>query len=307
MKRQSKAHPIIHHIRDHRSELVRKIRLLPNVRGTMIGLRLQKGDTTDEVCISVLVDSKKTLDELPKDARIPRSIRVGGKTIPVDVVKIGAMRMQSNAFPDPGPIGISVETSTGTMGAFCVSPNGVFGMTCAHVLGTTGASPSGAQIVKGWSSIMKTWIPMGRTLFSVSGPGSGVHGDFGFADAGLTTLEHPELIARAHSARPISVSSCNLGTIVHGDGAVCGVRHGQVVGIEKALDDSWADAVIQVSEPGTFSGDSGMLWKDGNGSAAAIHAFGESNGEGAGSRLTTAMYASRAAIKLGVKLLNVPD
>jgi hypothetical protein len=232
---------------------------------------------------------------------------MSGKLIPVDVVELRPMRPQAGLFSNPGPIGVNVGNSTGTIGAFCRSPNGLFVLTCAHVLGSTGSDPLRAVPIQAWSSITQGWIPIGRTLFSVSGQGSGVHGDFGFLDAGLTTLEHPELVDRAQAATQITARSCTLGEIVRADGAAKGARQGSIVGIEQILSDFWADAVIQVMSPGTFGGDSGMLWKDANGDALAIHAFGENIGDGGGSPLTAAMFAERATMKLGVDLLSAPN
>lgn len=60
--------------------------------------------------------------------------------------------------------------------------------------------------------------------------------------------------------------------------------------------------VLQVQAPGTFHGDSGMLWLTQSGQAAAIHARGQAMPGLTGSPITTAMSAARAAGVLGVNV-----
>jgi len=59
-----------------------------------------------------------------------------------------------------------------------------------------------------------------------------------------------------------------------------------------------ADLFVQVSSPGTYAGDSGMLWKDSTGRAVAIHGFAEPAAPGEGSTITASMWAARAVAKL---------
>ncbi|GCF84020.1 hypothetical protein GSbR_06200 [Geobacter sp. SVR] len=80
------------------------------------------------------------------------------------------------------------------------------------------------------------------------------------------------------------------------------VREAQVLGVEAEALGERCDVVLSVLPPGTFRGDSGMLWLTQEGQAAAIHARGEVMPGIQGSSLTTAMSAKRAAMALGVQL-----
>lgn len=58
----------------------------PNVVGTGIGYRQRKGQTTDEMCLVVLVSQKLKRSALPVQAILPREL----DGVPVDVVETGA-------------------------------------------------------------------------------------------------------------------------------------------------------------------------------------------------------------------------
>ncbi|MBL0039048.1 MAG: hypothetical protein IPP36_11275 [Nitrosomonadales bacterium] len=81
------------------------------------------------------------------------------------------------------------------------------------------------------------------------------------------------------------------------------LRKAQVVGVEADAMGERCDVVLNVDPPGTFRGDSGMLWLTEDGRAAAIHSRGEVMAGMQGSRLTTAMSALRLTIALGVRLV----
>jgi len=77
---------------------------------------------------------------------------------------------------------------------------------------------------------------------------------------------------------------------------------GTVNGIEKIAYDMFFDVCISVDPPGTFIGDSGMLWKDEQGQPLAMHAYGENTPDG--SLFSGAMLAARAARILNFEFLS---
>lgn len=140
------------------------------------------------------------------------------------------------------------------------------------------------------------------SAMALAGGGAGVPGAFGFSDAALFTLTDAELYQRALNATPIPLTAPKFGETVYGS-ATSGAKTGKVIGIEKRIGVHLADIVVRVDYPGTFRGDSGMLWRNASGHALAIHAQGN-GAPGVGSRLTAAMSASRAASGLSVVLLD---
>ena len=124
-------------------------------------------------------------------------------------------------------------------------------------------------------------------------------GSYGFVDVAIFSLENAELAARAAAASALPVTSPLPGSSVRGSGN-SGSKLGVIVGIEQKVGDVYVDVVVKVDPPGTFRGDSGMLWQDSAGRAVAIHAKGNSAGPGAGSSLSAAMRADRAVQALGV-------
>ena len=159
--------------------------------------------------------------------------------------------------------------------------------------------------IEAWSDAQHEWIRIGRTAASIPNSMPGQPGDFGFSDAALILVEHPALLAEAGAAQPIQAAQAVLGEPLQGDGAVRKMRNGQVIGVETIFDGFPADLFVQVSSPGTYAGDSGMLWKDSAGRAVAIHGFAEPAGPGEGSTITASMWATRAVAKLQA-ILNQP-
>ena len=58
----------------------------PNVVGTGIGYRLRKGQTTDELCLVVMVSQKLERSDLPAEDILPCEL----EGVPIDVVETGA-------------------------------------------------------------------------------------------------------------------------------------------------------------------------------------------------------------------------
>ena len=59
---------------------------LPNVVGTGIGYRQRRGQTTDELCLVVMVSQKLERSELPAGAILPPEL----DGAPIDVIETGA-------------------------------------------------------------------------------------------------------------------------------------------------------------------------------------------------------------------------
>ncbi|QEX19604.1 hypothetical protein FRZ44_49190 [Hypericibacter terrae] len=261
----------------------------------------------EELCLTVLVANKIAKSDLKVDDRLPRYVRHEGKTIPVDVVRLRRLKPQVSVFPDPGPVAIKVgDASQGTIGALCSVGGQFFALTCGHVV----PNASFENIAYSYSPGSKTWIPIGKTHKRIISPDTD-----GFVDAALIALEHPELIVRASHATFLEFGMPMGGQQLLAHGASHGICHGVVSGLHAIITDAvlgtlYCDALINVSSPGTFGGDSGMLWKDSDGRAVAMHSYGEGAG---GSRKTAAMLASRAAAALTgvmpgmVRLLSVPN
>jgi hypothetical protein len=311
MPRRSARDTAIQGVRVARPHVSRSFRDLPNVSGSMIGLRVKGNEVTDEVCLTVIVSEKKELSELPRKHRIPGFIRHARRSIPIDVLQVRRMHPQDGIFPSPGPLGVRIGRELGTVSAYCQSSHGFAAMTCAHVVGGSGAPMS--VPVEGWSETQANWFLIGRTADSISSPGSSTSGDFGFTDVGLILLQHPELLERAQAANTMRALPGSLGQAVVGDGAAQKVREGQILGVETVVFNFASDVVVRVANPGTVPGDSGMLWKDMEGNAVAIHAIGEQLAPGVGSPITASMWAGRAVVKLQaaigipLRLLSLPS
>jgi hypothetical protein len=269
----------------------------------MIGPRIS-GDKVDptEICLTILVDRKVPPDALRMGHKLPRRLRYDGVKVPVDVVEIGRMEPQaSKLFPIPGPLALELaEHSRGTIGALCNVGGKCFALTCGHVI------PNGAfgAPTACFSTETKSWIPIGVSSVRITKAGSGMLGD-GYVDVGLIDITHTELIARASHASFIQSVDAYIGQRLVANDAVMGKRYGEVTGLHMQINDPTmgslvCDIVVAVQPPGTYRGDSGMLWKDEAGSAVAIHGFGEPPGPSSGSARTAAMLARRAQAQLAI-------
>jgi hypothetical protein len=292
----------IQEIRELRERVEEKLLNLPNVVGSMIGAKVKSGKATKKLGLTIFVAEKIPPDQLGPKERIPLYITIDGRSVHTDVLQIRPLRPQASIFP--GPLRITDGLSWGTIASFCRSSYGNFGLTCAHVAGGQDKNPATPDPVSVWSSVMERSIPVGKTLSAFVSPGTGQTDDFGLADAALFTLEHPELINRARSASVIQTGYPEIGALVQGGGGTHGTLTGRVTGIEKIIYNMLFDVCIRVDPPGTFIGDSGMLWKSEDGEPLAMHAYGEDTP--VGSLFSGAMLAGRAARYLSVEFLNEP-
>lgn len=290
-------------IRGIRSSIEALLRKKNNFVGSMIGLKSRESQLTDQVSLVVFVSRKLPEDELPPKHRIPDRIKIKGVAVQLDVLPYAGMTFQARGpFPN-GSLTTFDGTEYGTMTAFARTKFEVYGLTCAHAIegqDNNAYSPSPVAI---WSPSLKKAIPVGHSAIALAGGGAGVPGAFGFSDAALFTLADSGLRKRALAGTQIPVATPKFGEPVFGM-ATSGAKVGRVVGVEQHVGLELADLVVKVEHPGTFRGDSGMLWRNARGQAIGIHAKGDGNGPGAGSGLTAAMSASRAAAGLQIVLIN---
>jgi hypothetical protein len=163
-----------------------------------------------------------------------------------------------------------------------------------------------------YDPIDRQLVQVGESLFLPFSPGPGLPGNFGYMDCGLFGLNDAGLAARAEAARPLPAVPdvrALVGQFLYGlsplnaPGQSGPQRVAKVIGAECVALEERSDLVLQVESPGTFHGDSGMLWLTQDGQAAAIHARGQEMAGMNGSPQTTAMSAARASKALGVSLL----
>ncbi len=285
-------------IRNDRERLDLLVSGYPNVVGTMIGLKSKGEKLCDDLAFTVFVRRKVDTKVLRKSHHIPEVISVGNKLVPTDIVQVGLLSYQGPRFSTS--LGTWDGAETGSVSCFGKSGTGLFCVTCAHCIAGADRDPNSPAKIALWSQNQSDYVTVGESVYSVSGRGTGVPDNYGFSDAALFSCFDQELIDRAQKAKPIrAIGLPKLGQRVTGlSGA--GQRTGTVMGVEQRIGTLFADVVIQANGPGTFSGDSGMLWIDGDGNAVALHAMGAATGPGQGSSLTAAMSAGRAE-----KLLNV--
>lgn len=305
-----------------RATLARRVKTLSAVRaeaddmvgskadilGSMIGLKVRAGMLTNAIGITYFVREKVPKSDIASKRRVPIRMRIHQTDVLTDVLEWP--RMAEQALPE-GSI-IFDGRLQGTLSCFAVSQAGAFGLSCAHCIVGTDGNPSTPTAVAMFSKPLGRFVPAGQSVFMNFSPGTGVQGNFGYLDCGLFDLRDPTLVSRASNGRPLPFVD-DIHTLV--GRRVVGVsplkapsptgfvREARAIGIEANALGELCDVVLQVQPPGTFRGDSGLLWITEDGRAAAIHARGEVMPELQGSRLTTSMSARRACSSLGVQLV----
>lgn len=296
---------VVGKLRRLRAEADDRVCSREHVIGSMIALKQVGGTIMERVGLTFLVSEKIPADELRPRDRVPKSLSVAGRRIPTDV--LAWPRMVEQALP-PSYI-LSDGRMQGTLSCFARTALDVYGLTCAHCqLGTDG-NPTTPTPVAVYVHEAGRFFPLGESVISIFAPGSGRSADFGYADCGLFTISGPmrERAGRAAPLQTVADTRTLLGKVLQGysmldPGHATPIRQAKVIGIDKQALDERADIVLDVAAPGTFRGDSGMLWLTASSRAAAIHCRGELMPAGVGSRLTTAMSARRAQEMLRVEL-----
>ena len=293
-------------LRNVRAKAEKRFYKKPNVLGSMLGLRIAQGQVLNELVLTVFVRKKIPTEAIPQSERIPRRVTINQTVVSTDVIEINGFVFQAGSpFPTAGALTTSDATEFGTMTAFARSKFDLFGLTCAHAIEGPDNNPYTQTRVGVWSPSLKRAIPVGDSAFALAGGGAGVPGAYGFMDAALFTLVDRDLRNRANKGAVIPVAAPRMGAAVRGD-ATSGPKTGTIIGIEKRVGPHLADIVVRVDPPGTFKGDSGMLWRSssGGGHAIGIHALGDGVFPGRGSNLSAAMSAARAAEGLSVDLVE---
>ena len=300
--------------------LVRRISLSRNdidarmraagILGSMIGLKMSAGALTKEIGLTCFVRKKLPVSRLRAGERVPRRVRLGADYIRTDVLEWPLMADQSSDRPEI----ISDQRTQGTFSCYGESPIGLFGVSCAHCLVGTDRNPATPTQIDRFDRSRMTWGQVGSSVYLAYSPGLGTRGNFGYLDCGLFDLHdmHPSSIPRSFTpARLVDSLDSLIGTTLIGISALSPSgfpspeRVGYVHGVEASCMDELSDVILRVESPGTFRGDSGMLWLTEDGRLAAIHARGEV--VPGGSRVVTAMHAKRAARALGVRFLLAAD
>lgn len=273
------------------------------MQGTAIGEKITSGELIGERSVIVYVTEKKSKSSI-KSNRVPSSIRLGNDTLSTDVVEIGQLRPQ---FANP-PYYCRDGSRLGTVTSLCRSKNSIFAATCAHNLKGPDLDIYTSDPIELYNPNLQNWVQVGHSHFVQYGNGTGVPGDFGFTDAGLFTINDPTLIHRAlKSNRLPTWKSVTSGTEVWCIASSGQTLFGQVLHMEAEFGALYADICILIKPPGTYAGDSGVLWRGKSGIAVAVHAQGSDDyGDGA-AIYSFGMFAHRMESVLGVEFLDIRD
>lgn len=279
-----------------------------DVIGSMVGLKFRAGKLTEQIGITYFVREKLPKAEINPRRRVPKRLRVGDDVVMTDVVEWPRMTEQS--LPE-GTILFDGRLQ-GTLSCFAVSRVGFFGVSCAHGLTGIDGNPATPTKVSAYANPPGQFIPIGQSVYLAYSPGIGMPGNFGYLDCGLFDLRDRTLAGRATAGEALQVVG-DIHALVgrhlmgvsalNAPGSSGPLREARVVGVEARALDELCDVVLNVEPPGTFRGDSGILWLTEERRAAAIHARGEVMAGVQGSRLTTAMSAKRVTTALDVRLV----
>lgn len=288
-----------------RQELDDRIGSKADILGSMVGLKLTSGKITGRLGVTYFVHEKIPKTELEPRKKVPAKLKVRNIFVSTDVMEWP--HMEEQALPE-GTILFDGRVQ-GTLSCFGLSKVGAFGVSCAHCLTGTDENPATPTTVAAYVRQNGKFFPVGQSVYMVYSPGVGIHDNFGYLDCGLFDLRDQGLAARAANSRAIKIVDdihSLLGRPLFGISALNApnssehLREAKVIGIEAQALGERCDLVLSVSLPGTFRGDSGMLWITKEGQAAALHARGEIMAGIQGSLVTTAMSAIRASAALGV-------
>ncbi|WP_202841608.1 hypothetical protein [Luteimonas saliphila] len=292
-----------------RPELDARVSARADVVGSMIGLKKRAGHITGEVGICYFVRKKIPKSKLTPRQRVPSRVRSNHGYIVTDVVEWPQMEQQRATSV---PTILKDGQSQGALTCFARSKAGLSGLTCAHCLEGPDGNAATPTTISYYDFPVRKWILAGPSTFAVYSPGPNLPGNFGYIDCGLFDLHDDALYTRASSAypvRPVVDLYSLVGKLLIGISALRPsgfpdpARYAKVVGVEQYAIDGLADIVLDVEPPGTFRGDSGILWMTKDGRAAGIHCRGENMPVMQGSTRTTAMMAKRACTFLNIELL----
>lgn len=287
-------------LRSARSAHSDRLLAFPNVVGTGLGVKRRGARCVASSALVVYVRQKLPADYLSAVERLPAEIKFSNQAIPVDVVEVAGMRRE---FAGP-PYFMTDRVKKGTISAFAAADGLLHAVTCAHCLRGRDGNPHTSEPIDFWEATVGRYIPGGENGFAVDAPGLGLPGNFGFSDAGLITLEHPELRRRARSAPALRFASRLRRGMMVGAQSPSTTIVGSVDAVEAVIDRVRIDVVIYMPDVGSVPGNSGMLWRARDGSAVGVHAIGVYTDNSTESRYSLCMSASRVAATLQVQLLD---
>ena len=167
----------VQEIRKLRKKAEEQLFKLPNVIGSMIGLKMKSGKVTKKIGLTIFVSQKVPSKQLDPREQILTRVIVNGRPVSTDVFEIRSLRPQAKIFPDH-PLSVSDGLQIGVVSSFCRSPYGVFGLTCAHVVGGPDKNPVTPDPVEIGSAPPKPqYIQVGKTLCAFVGSGCGIPGN----------------------------------------------------------------------------------------------------------------------------------
>lgn len=237
---------------------------IPGVVGVGLGSKIVGGRNTWALCATVLVTRKLTPARIEAKRRwkLPRILRRGGRTLPVDVVQIGRFRRQ--AFTGQSCSVSDPTTRMATIGAPAVETTSgvnVF-ITAMHITGRQQLDPAtgvtlavnvpgifdaaGAPVVGRLTEGSRTGIDAAKVVVSV----------------GQTVLRDVPTIGPIRGWRPLTFPG-DQGTAVMMFGAATKIRqHGVIVHPTVFMPGIGLDSAIVVSGFTTTAGDSGAALLD---------------------------------------------
>jgi hypothetical protein len=285
-----------------------RLHSLPNVVGTCFGFKMTAGTRSQQLCLTVFVRRKVKPHRLKAEQHVPDTVRRHGVDLPTDVVQVGRIENQGGFTIHVA--GASVGEK-GTLGAWGLNSDGVFGVTCAHCL----ASPG--DIVTAEFPTPGEYIALGPAGVSANNPGTGLYPSYGAFDAGLirVTTAGVRDYAVGRPAQtvyrpPGTTDPQHLGELlrfvpVSGWGAGSGrLLDGVVTGVLVDIPPWRFDVMIEDPQGASLSvaGDSGLLWTTPIGQAFALHQAGDSEAGGGPSRHAFASFAFRVVDDFGLTL-----
>jgi hypothetical protein len=237
---------------------------IPGVVGVGLGSKITGGLHTSALCATVFVTRKLTPATLEARGRpkLPRWIRKGGRTLPIDVVQIG--RFTRQAFTGESCSVSDTTTRTATIGAPAVEDGtgaSVF-ITAMHVTGRQELDPAGgvALAVNAPSVFDAAGAPVVGRL--TEGSRKGIDAAKVVLSAGQTVLRDVPTIGPIRGWRPLTFPG-DQGAPVRMFGAATRVaQHGIIVHPTVFMPGIGLDSAIVVGGFQANAGDSGAALLD---------------------------------------------
>jgi hypothetical protein len=236
-----------------------KLRQIPGVIGCALGRVMKGGMPTGALCLTVLVERKMTAAEMKrlKVRRLPKTITVGKKRLPVDVVPVGRFRPHVMVGTSLGltsaTSGVSEE---GTLGAFAtdLASGAKVAITAMHVMGIREFPDGGTA--------PRVVIPSPLRNEPITSLGTLLFGTRSGIDAAKIAVDDPGNaasmipgIGKVAGWRPVTFPG-DQNASVRLAGALSGVTRGAIIHIDVPIPEAGLDAAILADIP-SQPGDSG--------------------------------------------------